>query len=130
MLSSGVLLFSGGPVMAQSADSLTVPFQPVFAVSAQIGTDIGGAIPFLFCRRRFFECLSQTECGFWCPFVIGCSSRWSLGANINYKTVAMEADARVTNQKFKGENTVQFYRHHRDVHEFYFSELLCTLIFS
>lgn len=110
MLSSGVLLFSGGPVMAQSADSLTVPFQPIFAVSAQIGTDIGGAIPVPFSAvGGSLNAYPKLNAAFGVRLLLDVHPRWSLGANINYKTVAMEADARVTNQKFKGENTVQFF---------------------
>ena len=81
-----------------------------FNISPQIGTDIGGAVPIPFSaggsQINAYPRLSPS---------IGLAVsythryRWNLGLELTYKRIAMDADARVTNQKFKGEDAVQYF---------------------
>ena len=81
-----------------------------FCVSPQIGTDIGGATPIPFnAVGGSFNAYPKLNVTLGARFFLNLHDRWTIGANLNFKTIAMEADARVTNQKFKGENTVQYF---------------------
>ncbi|MCL2501716.1 MAG: PorT family protein [Bacteroidales bacterium] len=81
-----------------------------FNISPQIGTDMGGAVPVPFSaggsKINAYPRLSPS---------IGIAVnytyryRWNLGIELTYKRIAMDADARVTNQKFKGENALQYF---------------------
>ncbi len=97
-----------------SANSLRaqdpVSFVPSFCIAPQIGTDIGGAMPVpMNAVGGSFNAYPKLNATLGARFFMNIHSRWTLGANLNYKTIAMDADARVTNQKFKGENMVQYF---------------------
>lgn len=95
-----------------SVDSMlaNTPFERVFSFGVQVGTDIGGAVPIPFkAVGGSFNPYPKLNAAFGANLIWDISPSVSLGANVNYKTVAMEADARVANQKFKGENTVQYF---------------------
>ena len=115
LYSTTLLLLSGHGVTAQTslvkAANPTEPsFVPVFSVAVQMGTDIGGAAPVpLRAVGGAFNPYPKLNAAFGARLLLDLHPRWCLGVNINYKTVAMDADARVTNQKFKGENTVQYF---------------------
>ena len=86
------------------------PFESVFVIGVQLGTDIGGAAPIPFrAVGGSFNPYPKLNAAFGANVLLEVNPRITIGANVNYKTVAMEADARVTNQKFKGENTVQYF---------------------
>ncbi|HOO42086.1 MAG TPA: outer membrane beta-barrel protein [Bacteroidales bacterium] len=100
----GVL--SGNSLRAQDNAS----FVPSFCIAPQIGTDIGGALPVPFdAVGGSFNAYPKLNATLGARFFLNLHDRWTLGANLNYKTIAMDADARVTNQKFKGENMVQYF---------------------
>jgi hypothetical protein len=68
------------------------------------GTDIGGAVPFpLKHIPKPFNAYPQILPNMGAHFTISFIKNWNLVAGLNYKTVGMKADARVTNQKFKME---------------------------
>ena len=91
---------------AQETDSFTSSF----CIAPQIGTDIGGTLPIPFSAiGGAFNAYPKLNATLGARFFLNLHPRWSIGANLNYKTIAMDADARVTNQKFKGENTVQYF---------------------
>jgi hypothetical protein len=91
---------------AQGTDSFT----STFCIAPLIGTDIGGTLPIPFSAiGGAFNAYPKLNATLGARFFLNFHPRWSIGANLNYKTIAMDADARVTNQKFKGENTVQYF---------------------
>lgn len=96
------------PAFAQKQrDSLTVS---TFCISPKIGTDIGGAIPIPFdAIGGYFNAYPRLNVTLGARLFVNFKKHWNIGADLNYKTIAMDADARVTNQKFKGEDMVQYF---------------------
>lgn len=103
------MIFSWMPalhVAAQERDT----FVTSFCIAPQIGTDIGGTIPIPFSSiGGAFNAYPKLNATLGARFFLNLHPRWSFGANLSYKTIAMDADARVTNQKFKGENIDQYF---------------------
>lgn len=72
-----------------------------FAMGVQLGTDIGGAIPFPFRHvpspfnpyPRLYPSLGM-------KLTFPLTSRWRMGAELTYKKEAIDADARIRNQRF------------------------------
>jgi hypothetical protein len=77
-------------------------------VSPQIGTDIGGAIPIPFGSQKI-NAFPRLSPSIGVSFGYTYQYRWNLCVELTYKRIAMDADARVSNQKFKGEGMVQFF---------------------
>ncbi|HNR27734.1 MAG TPA: outer membrane beta-barrel protein [Bacteroidales bacterium] len=103
------IVFCGMPLQNLKAQE-SEAFTSLFCIAPQIGTDIGGTIPIPFSAIGGpFNAYPKLNATLGMRFFLNIHPRWSLGANLNYKTIAMDADARVTNQKFKGENTVQYF---------------------
>lgn len=81
-----------------------------WALGVQLGTDIGGAIPvpFKYIPSTFNPYpklnISLGVRGSW-----SYNARWSVHAELTYKQVTMEADARVENQRADLEGTIQYY---------------------
>lgn len=102
----GLGVLSGNVLRAQQPGS----FVPSFNIAPQIGTDIGGAMPVpMNAVGGYFNAYPKPNATLGALFFLNFHSRWTVGASLNYKTIAMDADARVSNQKFKGENTVQYF---------------------
>ena len=81
-----------------------------FNISPQIGTDIGGAVPIPFgAEGSQINAYPRLAPSIGVALSYTYQYRWNLGVELTYKRIAMDADARVTNQKFKGENTVQYF---------------------
>jgi len=81
-----------------------------FNISPQLGTDIGGAIPVPFSAGGSkINAYPRLSPSIGIAFSYTYQYRWNLGLELTYKRIAMDADARVTNQKFKGENAVQHF---------------------
>jgi hypothetical protein len=80
------------------------------SMALQIGTDIGGAIPFPLKHvpgtMNAFPHLNVSIGG---KFGFLLYEHFSLGMECTYKRVAMAADARLENQKFQGEGMVQYF---------------------
>ncbi len=66
-------------------------------VAIQIGTDLGGAIPDLKFIPKTFKAYPQMRVAIGLRVVQPVTPHWTLSAEINYKTVAMNADAVVEN---------------------------------
>jgi len=81
-----------------------------FNISPQIGTDIGGAIPIPFgADDRKINAYPRLSPSIGVALSYTYQYRWNVGLELTYKRIAMDADARVTNQKFKGEDMVQYF---------------------
>ncbi|MDR1593385.1 MAG: PorT family protein [Prevotellaceae bacterium] len=66
-----------------------------------IGTDIGGAIPFPVSNiPGTINAYPQINPALGASISFSLIKGWGLGVEVNYKTVAMKADARVSNQQF------------------------------
>ncbi len=103
---TGLGFFIQDTLMAQQPGA----FVPSFCIAPQIGTDIGGAMPVpMNAVGGNFNAYPRLNATLGARFFLNIHSRWTLGVNLNYKTIAMDADARVSNQKFKGENIVQYF---------------------
>ncbi len=90
--------------------NLPASAQSLFSLAPRIGTDIGGAVPIPFSAvGGSFNAYPKLNATLGLHLNMNLHSRWSLGTDLNYKTIGMDADARVTNQKFKGEGMVQFF---------------------
>ncbi|MDR1414906.1 MAG: PorT family protein [Odoribacteraceae bacterium] len=98
------------------AASLTLQAQetpqqhPPVVAGIQIGTDIGGAIPFPFKhlpeRYNPYPHLTLSLGG---RVGVPLTATWSLGMEITYKTISLNADARVKNQKFQDGAAIQYF---------------------
>lgn len=98
--------FFSFPAFAQdtaSADSLNnnpkVEYR--FALGIQLGTDIGGAIPFPLSNVPSpFNPYPQLYPSLGAKLTFPVTRRWGIGAELTYKKVAIDADARIENQRF------------------------------
>jgi hypothetical protein len=81
-----------------------------FNISPQIGTDIGGAVPVPFgAGGSKINAYPRLAPSIGVALSYTYKYRWNIVAELTYKRIAMDADARVTNQKFKGEDMVQYF---------------------
>ena len=72
-----------------------------FALGVQLGTDIGGAIPFPFSNvPEPFNPYPKLSPSLGAKFTFPVDRYWTVGAEITYKKVAIDADARIENQRF------------------------------
>ena len=112
-----ILLFSGSlsaqgwqtsvPKAAMLRDTL---FEHEFNIAPQIGTDIGGAVPVPFgAEGRTINAFPRLAPSIGLIMSYTYQYRWNVGIELNYKRISMDADARVTNQLFKGEDALQYF---------------------
>lgn len=93
----------------------TVVLKRRIALGVQTGTDIGGAVPFPFKHiPDKFNPYPQLSISLGAKVTIPLKGeKWALGAEVTYKRVALDADARVENQRFEGndqgEKKIQYY---------------------
>ena len=81
-----------------------------FNISPQIGTDLGGAIPVPFAAEgRKINAYPRLAPSIGITLSYTYQYRWNLCVELTYKRIAMDADTRVTNQKFKGEGVIQYF---------------------
>lgn len=72
-----------------------------FALGVQLGTDIGGAIPFPFSNvPNPFNPYPRLSPSLGAKFTFPVDRHWTIGAELTYKKVAIDADARIKNQRF------------------------------
>ena len=72
-----------------------------FALGVQLGTDIGGAIPFPFSNvPDVFNPYPKLSPSIGAKLTFPVTKKWTLGAEVTYKKVAIDADARIDNQRF------------------------------
>ena len=76
-----------------------------FALGVQLGTDIGGAIPFPFSNIPHpFNPRPQLSPSLGVKLTFPLVRHWTIGAELTYKKVAIDADARIKNQRFNDED--------------------------
>lgn len=81
-----------------------------FALGVQLGTDIGGAIPFPFKHvPSTFNPYPKLNISLGAKLTFPVKPQWTIGAETTYKTVAIDADARVKNQKFQDKDYIQYF---------------------
>lgn len=69
-----------------------------------MGTDIGGAIPFPFSNVPSpFNPYPQLYPSLGAKLSFPITNRWGIGAEVSYKKVSIDADARIENQRFNDE---------------------------
>jgi hypothetical protein len=79
-------------------------------VSLLIGTDIGGAVPFPVSNiPGTINAYPNINPSLGASISFSLIKGWGLGVEVNYKTVAMKADARVENQRFDMDNTTMYF---------------------
>ena len=82
----------------------TTALKSRIAIGVQVGTDIGGAVPFPFKHiPDKFNPYPQLSLSLGGKVTIPLKAKkWALGAEVTYKRIALDADARVENQRFEG----------------------------
>lgn len=81
-----------------------------WAFGVQLGTDIGGAIPFPFKYiPSTFNPYPKLNVAVGARISKNFTQRWSLHLEATYKAVAMAADARVENQRFAKDGETQYF---------------------
>ena len=88
-----------------------------FALGVQLGTDIGGAVPFPFKHiPETFNPYPKLNLSLGAKLSFPITSRWSLGTELTYKTITMNADARVENQRYQDKELVQYFSGSAEMH--------------
>ena len=115
-LLSGLLPFAGrAEGTADSLSSDNVDYR--FALGVQVGTDVGGAIPVPFRHiPETFNPYPKLDLSLGAKLTFPVTTRWDVGAEVTYKTITMNADARVENQKFQDNNTIEWFSGTADMH--------------
>jgi hypothetical protein len=79
-------------------------------IGVSIGADIGGAVPFPVSNiPGTINAYPQINPALGANISLSLIKGWGLGLEVNYKTVAMRADARVNNQKFNMDNATMYF---------------------
>jgi hypothetical protein len=79
-------------------------------IAVQIGTDIGGCVPFPFKYiPQTFNPYPKLNISLGSKLTFPLKDQWSLGTEITYKTVELNADARVKNQRFREKEHIQYF---------------------
>jgi hypothetical protein len=95
-------------VLAQNAKDTVYTYQGNLGLS--IGTDIGGAVPFPISNiPGTINAYPHINPAMGANISFSLIKGWGLGAEINYKTVTMKADARVSNQRFNMDNATMYF---------------------
>lgn len=105
------LLYGITPVIAQEIEN-TVENNPEyrFALGVQLGTDIGGAVPFPFKYvPKTFNPYPKLDMSLGAKLTFPVTGQWTLGTELTYKTITLNADARVENQRFEDNNYIQYF---------------------
>lgn len=88
--------------ISNGRDSLNKEVEYRFALGIQVGTDIGGAIPFpMSYMPETFNPSPRLSPSLGAKLTFPIVSNWTLGAEFTYKKITMDADARVQDQRFK-----------------------------
>ena len=81
-----------------------------WAFGAQLGTDIGGAIPVpIKYIPKQFNPYPRLNLSIGARVSWSYNKKWSLHTEVTYKQIEMDADARVENQAFKQEESTQYF---------------------
>jgi hypothetical protein len=88
--------------------SITNPYK--FAVGLNIGTDLGGAVPFPVSNVpgiiRAYPDINLSLGG---KIAVPVTEHWIVGTEVTYKKISLEAKARVENQKVNKDNVLQYF---------------------
>lgn len=96
------------PVLSFAKNDSIPVYQGTIGVS--VGTDIGGAIPFPVSNiPGTINAYPQINASIGAKFGFTLVKGWGIGAEINYKTIGMKADARVNNQKFNMDDATMYF---------------------
>jgi hypothetical protein len=102
----GILLYVS--VSAQNKKDSAYIYQGHLGLS--LGTDIGGAIPFPISNiPGTINAYPHINPALGANLSFLLIKGWGLGVEVNYKTIAMKADARVNNQKFNMDNATMYF---------------------
>ena len=108
LLLGAVTTFAGEQSSSDSLASQQVDYR--FALGVQLGTDVGGAIPVPFKYiPETFNPYPKLDLSLGAKLTFPLTSRWDIGAEVTYKTITMNADARVENQKFQDGDLMEYY---------------------
>ena len=84
------------PIMTQTDSISDDRVEYRFALGVQLGTDIGGAIPFPFSNvPDVFNPYPKLSPSIGAKLTFPVTKKWTLGAEVTYKKVAIDADARI-----------------------------------
>lgn len=98
---SVLLLFCTLGASAQQDTTNKKDVEYRFALGVQLGTDIGGAIPFPFSNvPNPFNPYPRLSPSIGAKLTFPVDRHWTLGTEFTYKKVAIDADARIENQRF------------------------------
>lgn len=93
--------------LKDAADEEAKDVEYRFALGVQLGTDIGGAIPFPFKHiPSTFNPYPKLTPSIGVKLTFPVMRDWTLGAELTYKRVAIDADARIKDQKFDNEDNI------------------------
>lgn len=100
-----IIFFLIGSVLTATAQKDTVQVtndvEYRFAMGVQLGTDIGGAIPFPFSNVPSpFNPYPQLYPSLGLKLTFPVTNKWGIGAEITYKKELIDADAKIKNQRF------------------------------
>jgi hypothetical protein len=71
-------------------------------IAVQLGTDVGGCVPFPFKYiPETFNMYPKLNLSLGGKVTFPIKDKWSVGAEVTYKTISVSADARVKNQRFQ-----------------------------
>lgn len=88
-----------------------------FALGVQLGTDIGGAVPFpLKYVPETFNPYPKLNLSLGAKLSFPITTRWALGTEVTYKTVTLNADARVENQRYQDKEHIQYFSGTTEMH--------------
>lgn len=105
------------PAVGQEKVKATEDVDYRFALGVQLGTDIGGAVPFPFKYiPETFNPYPKLNLSLGAKLSFPLTSRWSLGTEFTYKTVTMNADARVENQRYQDKELIQYFSGTAEMH--------------
>jgi hypothetical protein len=106
ILSAGILL--SATVFAQTEKDSAYVYQGNFGIS--VGTDIGGAVPYPVSNiPGTINAYPHINPALGANISFLLIKGWGLGLEVNYKTVAMKADARVSNQRFNMDDATMYF---------------------
>ena len=113
-LLSLLLLWGVLPAQVIPAPYHPIPFDTLylheFNISPQLGTDLGGAVPIPFGAGEMkINAYPRLSPSIGIALSYTYQYRWNIGLELTYKRIGMDADIRVTNQKFKGEGVIQYF---------------------
>ena len=89
------------PIMTQTVSMSHDRVEYLFALGVQLGTDIGGAIPFPFSNvPDVFNPYPKLSPSIGAKLTFPVTKKWTLGAEVTYKKVAIEGDRCNDYQRF------------------------------